>query len=52
MIITSEQIEKRKAEALAGREQHLANANLAQGVVIDCDHWLSVLDKKDEPKTD
>ena len=42
--MNKEQLETRRAEAMAQRDQALATANIAQGVVIDCDYWLAQLD--------
>ena len=42
--MTREQLEARKAEAAAQRDQALAAANIAQGVVVDCDYWLAQLE--------
>jgi hypothetical protein len=47
MQITTEMLEERKAQAIATRDQHLAGANAANGVIADCDHWLAVLSKED-----
>ena len=42
--MTREQLQARLAEAIAQKEQCLALANQAEGVIIDCNYWLAQLD--------
>jgi hypothetical protein len=42
--MSKEQLEARKAEAAKQRDDALAAANLAQGIILDCDYWLAQLE--------
>jgi hypothetical protein len=54
--MTKEQIEQRKAELLATREQLQANLNAVAGAIQDCDYWLAQLAAEEvkalEPKAE
>ena len=41
--MTKEQLEERKSAAAKQRDDALAAANLAQGIIMDCDYWLAQL---------
>jgi hypothetical protein len=41
--MTREQIEARKAELIAARDEALAGFNAIVGAINDCDYWLAQL---------
>lgn len=49
-MITKEDIEQRIVSLKQAREQHVANANMVNGHLIEAEYWLSELNK--EPKED
>lgn len=40
-IITREEIERRRAELQANKDQFIANANACDGAIQDCNYWLA-----------
>ena len=43
MVITKEQLEAKRQEYLASREEHLAHAYALAGAIQACDYWLAQL---------
>lgn len=43
-----ETLEKRIAEATQAKDQFVANANHMQGIIDDCNYWLTQLDQPTE----
>lgn len=50
MAITKETIEQRIAMLMQTKDQHLANANAANGALVEAQYWLAQLNKAEEPK--
>lgn len=44
MEITKEEVEKRLNQALQTKSEKIVEANIAEGIIQDCKHWLSVLE--------
>lgn len=48
-MMTRDELTARKNTLEAMRQQHLANANACAGAIQECDHWLSELERTEEP---
>ena len=46
--ITKSQVEERRAQLVAERDQHIANISAYNGAIEDCDFWLQVLEDQDK----
>lgn len=51
-MITKEKIEQRIASLKQARDQHVANANMVNGHLIEAEYWLSQLEIKDDGNPD